>query len=460
MVFSSLTFLCVFLPVVFIVYQVLPGLKSKNALLIIASLFFYAYGEPVYVVLMIVSTIINWLFGLLVVNNKYQKLFVILSIIANLGFLAIFKYADFFVETINNVFESNFELPNIALPIGISFYTFQAMSYVIDVYRGVVNKQKNYFYVLLYISFFPQLIAGPIVKYKDIEKQLNDRHATIDDITSGLIRFCVGLAKKVLIANTMGQIVDAIYASNQNEINICVAWIAALCYIMQIYFDFCAYSDMAIGMAKIFGFHFKENFNYPYISTSIKEFWRRWHISLSTWFRDYLYIPLGGNRKGRPRTAINKVIVFACCGLWHGASWTFLVWGLLHGLALMLEDYIPIKKLPKALGFIYTLLIVTILFVIFRADTLSNAGFMLSQMFTGFHFEESCVSLGLSMLTPLNITTFIFAIVAAFKVGQVLYVKTLKGHVCIQCILALVLLVLCILTLSGGGYNPFIYFRF
>lgn len=460
MVFSSLTFLCVFFPVVFIVYQILPGIKSRNALLIIASLFFYAYGEPIYVLLMIISTIMNWVFGLLVAKSNYKKLILGIAVVANLGFLAVFKYADMFFGTLNFITGNELDLPGIALPIGISFYTFQAMSYVIDVYRGVVKQQKNYFKVLLYISFFPQLIAGPIIKYKDIESQLSDRHASLDNIVYGLIRFCVGLAKKVLIANAMGQIVDTIYAANQNEINIFVAWIAAVCYIMQIYFDFSAYSDMAIGMAKIFGFHYKENFNYPYISTNVKEFWRRWHISLSTWFKDYLYIPLGGNRKGKLRTGVNKVIVFACCGLWHGANWTFLIWGLLHGLALMIEDYIPIKKLPKAVGFIYTLLIVTILFVIFRADSINEAGFMISQMFTGFHFEEAPLSLALSMLTPINITTFAVAIIAAFRFGQILFEKTIKKYVFVLCIFALILLILCLLTLSGGGYNPFIYFRF
>lgn len=484
MVFSSITFLCAFLPVVFILYSLLPWLPIKNLLLIIASLLFYAYGEPIYVLLMIVSTILNWLLGLgcgrskvrssnphfckheaIRKKNAFNRACLVLAIIINLSFLCIFKYADMFIDSANHIAGLSINLPGIALPIGISFYTFQALSYVIDVYRGEVRPQANYFYVLLYISFFPQLIAGPIVKYHDIEKELSNRHAILEDISSGIVRFCVGLSKKVLIANTMANIVDTIYAANGCEINIAVSWLAGVCYIMQIYFDFSGYSDMAIGMAKMFGFHFQENFNYPYVSTTIKEFWRRWHISLSTWFRDYLYIPLGGNRKGKLKASINKIVVFFCCGLWHGANWTFVCWGLGHGLALLVEDYVPIRKLPKVLGWLYTIIVVTILFVVFRADNLEQAGFMISQMFGGFHFELACKQLLMQMLSPINLFTFTIAIIAALKISNILYLKIKNlipknTFLVIQFILSICLLVMCVFTLSGGGYNPFIYFRF
>ena len=467
MVFSSLTFLCVFLPVVFILYNILPGIKTKNALLIAASLLFYAYGEPIYVLLMLASTVMNWIFGLGCCSPKknIKICYLLIAIISNLAFLGLFKYADMFVDSINNFSFFDIKLPGISLPLGISFYTFQALSYVIDVYRGEVKPQKNYFNVLLYISFFPQLIAGPIVKYHDIEQQITNRKANIEDISSGIVRFCVGLGKKVLIANTMGNIVDVIYSTNNNEINFVVAWIAALCYIMQIYFDFSGYSDMAIGMASMFGFHYKENFNYPYTAKTVKEFWRMWHISLSTWFKDYLYIPLGGNRKGAIRASINKIIVFFTCGLWHGANWTFVIWGLGHGLFLLMEDFVPIKKLPKPITWIYTVLIVTVLFVIFRAETVDQGLFMISQMFSGFHFEEQCMQLSMQMLSPINVTTFIFACFASLKFGKIIYSwaqTSINTNVltAIKYTLAAILLVMCILTLSGGGYNPFIYFRF
>ncbi len=481
MVFSSLTFLCIFFPVVFIAYQFLPGIRSKNALLVVVSLIFYAYGEPVYVVLMILSSLVNWGLGLLVGQSTQgaqqgrKKLYLAVAIVANLIFLGVFKYAGMAVGSVNYVFGLNLNIPLIELPIGISFYTFQAMSYVIDVYRGEVKPQKSYSRVLLYISFFPQLIAGPIVKYHDIEEQLTKRHATLDDKTAGFIRFCIGLAKKVLIANTMASVVDSLYAASPDQVNICVAWVAALAYIMQIYFDFSGYSDMAIGMARMFGFHYKENFNYPYTSQTVQVFWRRWHISLSTWFKDYLYIPLGGNRKGRPRAVLNKIIVFFTCGLWHGASWTFVLWGLGHGFFLLLEEYLPIRKLPKALGVIYALLVVTVLFVLFRADTIEQAGLFISQMFTGFHFEYASMSLLGEQLTPLFIFMFACACVAATPFAKNLLDKTRlraeekaslgdsKSLICVQavqCVGALVLLLVCILSLSGGGYNPFIYFRF
>lgn len=467
MVFSSLVFISVFLPVVFILYTVILGRKLKNVLLIIASLLFYAYGEPVYVLVMICSVIFNYIFGLFSTDkNKYNKIVLIIAIIFNLGALAVFKYLGFFVSSLNDIIGFSIPIPNIELPIGISFFTFQALSYVIDVYRGEVSPQKNLGKVMLYISFFPQLIAGPIIKYHDIEKQIDNRQQTIDLVVNGFRRFIVGLSKKVLIANTMATVVDSIYSTNQSEVNILTAWVGAIGYTMQIYFDFSGYSDMAIGLGKMFGFEFKENFNYPYISTSVKEFWRRWHISLSTWFKEYLYIPLGGNRKGKGRTCLNKIIVFFCTGLWHGANWTFVIWGLYHGIFLLIESYIPKTKIPKFIKHFYLLLVVTIGFVIFRADDISQGIFMIEKMFTGFEFSSTSMSLFVGQMTPLYITTLLVAIIASLPFKNLVNSivskneKTMKVYNSALYVLSFGLLALCMLNLSSGSYNPFIYFRF
>ena len=470
MVFSSLAFICVFLPVVFLLHQVIPWFKGKNALLIAASLLFYAYGEPVFIVLMVVSTLFNWLFGLLIGQSNtsaMRKGWVAVAVVVNLAFLGTFKYAGMVVGTLNVLTGLGLPDPQIALPIGISFYTFQAMSYVIDVYRGDVEAQRSYPKVLLYIAFFPQLIAGPIVKYHDVEAQLSERHSSLADIAAGFRRFCIGLGKKVLIANTMAVAVDSIYVAQLDHINIAVAWIAALAYLMQIYFDFSGYSDMAIGMARMFGFKYQENFKYPYTSPTVQVFWRRWHISLSTWFRQYVYYPLGGNRKGRSRTVLNKLAIFFLCGLWHGASWTFVVWGLIHGFFLLLEEYLPIRKLPKPIGIVYTLLVVTVAFVLFRSDSFAQGGAIITQMFTGWHFEYACVELAMRQLNPLFIATFAVAIVAATPIKGAIEqkIETASDSTALvlevaSYVLAIALLVLSLLALSGGGYNPFIYFRF
>ena len=470
MVFSSLAFICVFLPAVFLLHQAIPWFKGKNALLIVASLLFYAYGEPVFIVLMAVSTLFNWVFGLLIGKSNTSGIrrgWVATAVVVNLAFLGTFKYAGMAIGTLNGLTGLGLPDPQIALPIGISFYTFQAMSYVIDVYREDVEAQRSYPKVLLYIAFFPQLIAGPIVKYHDVEAQLSERHASLSDIAAGFRRFCIGLGKKVLIANTMAVAVDSIYAAQLDHINIVVAWIAALAYLMQIYFDFSGYSDMAIGMARMFGFKYQENFKYPYTSPTVQVFWRRWHISLSTWFRQYVYYPLGGNRKGRPRTVLNKLAIFFLCGLWHGASWTFVVWGLIHGFFLLLEEYLPIRKLPKPIGIVYTLLVVTVAFVLFRSDSFAQGGAIIAQMFTGWHFEYACVELSMRQLNPLFITTFIIAVVAAAPIKGAIEkkIETASDSTTLvlelaSYVLAIALLVLSLLALSGGGYNPFIYFRF
>lgn len=520
MVFSSLTFICIFLPVVFLACFVLPTVRLKNYLLILASLLFYAFGEPVYVLLMIVSSVLNYALARAIGSKQsnshgQRKALVILAVVVNLSFLGVFKYASMFVSSVDTLFNLSWEVPVIALPIGISFYTFQALSYVIDVYKEKVEAATSFSKVLLYISFFPQLIAGPIIQYRDVEEQLANRSMTLDGVARGLRRFAVGLGKKVLIANTMAVVVDAIYGADMGEVGMAAAWLAAFAYLMQIYFDFSGYSDMAIGMAQAFGFRYKENFNYPYISSSIQEFWRRWHISLSNWFKEYLYIPLGGNRKGRLRAGLNKVVVFFFCGLWHGASWTFVVWGLFHGFFLLLESLLPIKRLPKVLGVVYTLLVVIVGFVLFRAESFEQAAYFISQMFTGFSSVSAASALALEQLTLLFIVTCIVAIIACLPLrnffthkwglfavptqaaqeqastqavqrhvpDQALQEQTAsqaaQEHMSTQTtqeqasttkaasfisgssyVLALVLLFVCLLSLSGGGYNPFIYFRF
>ncbi len=458
MVFSSAIFLFVFLPAVFLLDRLARGVRLKNALLLAASLIFYAFGQPVYLPLLLVSVLLNYLCGLLAAG-RYPRLGVGIAVAGGIGMLAVYKYADFAIGTVNSLFGLSLPLTGIALPIGISFFTFQGLSYVIDVYRDRTLVSRSFFKVLLYISYFPQLIAGPIVKYHDIEKEIDARHATPQETALGIRRFICGLAKKLLLSNAMGQMADTVFALPAGEIGMFAAWTGAVCYTLQIYFDFSGYSDMAIGMGRMFGFHFLENFNYPYASTTIKEFWRRWHISLSTWFRDYLYIPLGGNRKGRGRTWVNRFLVFFATGLWHGASWNFVLWGLWHGLFSVLEDCgaLPVKRFKGRLtGRVYTLLVVVLGFTLFRADTLAQAGAMFAAMFTGVGLEWAGTAAVCARLTPVFLLTLAFALALSFPVSKRFQPKndtvTLAG--------ALVLLVLCMFNLSAGTFNPFIYFRF
>ena len=469
MVFSSVTFLCIFFPIVFLLHAVLPNGKMRNAALILASLLFYAYGEPVYVILLLVSVALNYLFGLGVAGRK-KKAVLTAAVIVNIGLLFVFKYAGFFVSSLNSLLPGSAALPvpKLSLPIGISFYTFQALSYVIDVYRGQTEVQRKFFRLLLYVSFFPQLIAGPIVKYHDIEKEIATRNAAVDDIFSGLTRFSIGLGKKVLIANTMAYAADTIFAMPASNVGLLASWVGAIAYVLQIYFDFSGDSDMAIGLGRMFGFHFLENFNYPYISDSIREFWRRWHISLSTWFRDYLYIPLGGNRKGRTRTIINKYIVFFCTGFWHGANWTFLIWGLFHGTLQMCEEkhWIPVHRGWRVFNHIYTLLMVTVGFVIFRADTMGQAGTMLAAMF-GFGSKNSYGFVqAAALLSPYMIVVLLCAIIGCTPLPKLLaerWRRTSAGRAVGEFALmglSLVLLGLSLMALAAESYNPFIYFRF
>lgn len=464
MVFSSMVFLCVFLPAAFCLHLLLPGMRAKNFLLVVASLVFYAYGEPIYVILLVASSAGNYILARLTGEcPKIRKLTMTLAVVINLGLLVIFKYSGFLVDTFNSVTGAGIPVPQVRMPIGISFFTFQALSYVIDVYRGDASVQKNFGKVLLYISFFPQLIAGPIVKYHDVEAEINNRKQTSEEIGKGIRRFIAGLSKKVLIANTMGLVADNLFGAAATGITGPGAWLGAVSYMLQIYFDFSGYSDMALGLGMMFGFHFHENFDYPYISASIREFWRRWHMSLSGWFKEYLYIPLGGNRRGKFRTVVNKMIVFVCTGIWHGASFNFLFWGIYHGFFLMLEEYIPFigKKGGKLKSFfqhVYALLVVCVGFVFFRADTMKQGCFWIREMFTDFGWKASAMSLTMQQLTPVYLVTLAAALVAAVPVNSML--KKYKWYEGFTYVLSLAGFALCVLSLAGGTYNPFIYFRF
>ena len=464
MVFSSMVFMCVFLPAVFVLHCILPGIRAKNALLLLASVLFYAYGEPVYIILLFISTLLNYFCACGIDRfQNHRKGILVLAVICNLGILIVFKYTDFILGMVNSVTGLHLPLPQIRMPIGISFFTFQAMSYVIDVYRETTKAQKNYAKVLLYISFFPQLIAGPIVKYHDVAAEIDQRTVTLDGVALGIRRFSAGLCKKVLLANTLGLVADNLFGASAGSINGAGAWLGAISYMLQIYFDFSGYSDMAIGLGWMFGFHFKENFNYPYISGTIREFWRRWHMSLSGWFLEYLYIPLGGNRKGKFRTVVNKMIVFLCTGIWHGAAVNFLFWGVYHGFFLMLEEYIPWigKKGSAVKSFfqhVYALLVVCIGFVFFRAETMAQGCFWVRKMFTGFGWNAGAMSFALQPMTPVFLVTLAGALIACCPVKKLISEKKWYGPVAYVC--SLTGLVICILSLASGTYNPFIYFRF
>ncbi|MDU6364657.1 MAG: MBOAT family O-acyltransferase [Clostridium sp.] len=394
MLFSSSVFIFIFLPLVLFLYYI-SGKKIRNYILLLASLIFYAWGGVNYLKILMVSILINYIFGLLidktVDRSHLRKFILILGIILNLALLFYYKYYDFFIENINNILNMNLELKRIVLPIGISFFTFQGMSYIIDIYRNDGKVNKNIFSVALYISFFPQLVAGPIIKYKIIDEQIRVRKESIDYFSYGINRFVIGLGKKIIISDMLGAISDNIFLlANSSGIDMITAWIGAICYTLQIYFDFSGYSDMAIGLGHLFGFKFPENFNYPYISRSITEFWRRWHISLSTWFKEYLYIPLGGNRRGN--VYFNLFVVFLVTGLWHGASWNFVIWGLWHGMFMIIERVIRnenwYKKIPSFIKIFITLFIVIIGWVLFKATTLEEGLKYLSIMFGLSNFSN------------------------------------------------------------------------
>lgn len=462
MVFSSPVFIFLFLPVVYLINLAIPK-HFSNGLLLIFSLLFYAWGEPLYVFLMIVSSLVNYLLTLRLDRSiEHRKVLLIFATIFNVGILALFKYADFLILTINGLFNTGFEYINLPLPIGISFYTFQTMSYVFDVYRFETPVQKNYLHLLLYITFFPQLIAGPIVKYHDISEQIVSRSVSLVQTTSGLRRFVFGLSKKVLIANTMAVIADRLFALPPSDISTGVAWLAAIAYLFQIYFDFSGYSDMAIGLGRMFGFHFKENFNYPYIATSMQDFWRRWHISLSSWFRLYVYHPLGGSRKSKKRAIINRILVFFLTGLWHGASWTFVVWGLYHGLFLMLEQTVfNVGRWPVILRRVYTLLIVLVGFVIFRSETFAQSMSMIQAMFVLTASNQTAIKELMILWNPFNIIMMIISSIASVPIAQLIQ-KSLPSVLPERLTYgwAVLLWFACLLSLAANTYNPFIYFRF
>ena len=472
MVFSSLLFLFYFLPAVILIYFIIPG-KFKNFWLLVASLFFYAWGEPVYALLMIAVILLNYFHGLLIQRLKNSgrlktaRFALVLCVALNLGALGFFKYADFIIRNINHIPGISIPLVGVALPIGVSFFTFQALSYTIDVYRGDVNAQNNLVAFGTFVALFPQLIAGPIIQYKTIDQQLIHREHSFDKFGDGVRRFIVGLAKKVLIANTVGELWSNISGAGGSPLPVVTAWIGILAFTFQIYFDFSGYSDMAIGLGKMFGFEFLENFDYPYMSKSITEFWRRWHISLGTWFRDYVYIPLGGNRKGLPKQIRNILIVWLLTGIWHGASWNFVVWGIYFGILLMVEKLFLLRvleRLPAAVSRICTMLIVIISWAIFAFDKLSDGISYIGWMFgaSGILFDSKSIYLLL--------TNFVLLLIGC--IGSTDYPKRLvsklesrlgkspKISTCGACAILFIIAILCVAYLVDASYNPFLYFRF
>jgi len=462
MVFSSPVFIFLFLPFVYLINGVLPR-KFSNLFLLIFSLLFYAWGEPLYVFLMLFSGAVNYLLALAMERYPVHKKHVLLlTVLFNIGLLGVFKYADFLIMSINGILNVSINLLHLPLPIGISFYTFQTLSYMFDVYRNDTPVQRKFLNLLLYITFFPQLIAGPIVKYHDVALEIEHRKVSLHGTAIGLRRFVVGLSKKVLLANAMALVADRLYALPLTEISTFVAWIAAIAYLFQIYFDFSGYSDMAIGMGEMFGFHFKENFNYPYIASSVQDFWRRWHMSLSSWFRLYVYIPLGGNRKGKQRAVFNRILVFFLTGLWHGASWTFVVWGLYHGFFLLLEETVfHVSKWPKILRHFYTLLIITFGFVIFRSESFPQALVLLKSMIVLTPNTLHGAGELMVLMTPTTIVLFFVSALASLPIGPWLQRKFPSSSLEIPSYtLALILWFACILSLAATTYNPFIYFRF
>ena len=466
MLFSSMTFVYMFLPIVCLIY-LCSKKELHNGILLAASILFYAWGEPRYLAIMFLTIIVNYLGAIAVEKwEKHKKLSLILTVIVNLGFLAYFKYFNFVLDNINHILSLDIKLVEVILPLGISFYTFQAMSYLIDVYRGECKAQKDFYKLALYICLFPQLIAGPIVKYHDIADQIDSREVNFDKVQYGVKRFIIGLSKKMLIANTMGAIADKIFIQSPDTFTPVVAWLGAVAYSFQLFFDFSGYSDMAIGLGAIFGFKFMENFNYPYISKSITEFWRRWHISLSTWFKQYLYIPLGGSKCGLRRTCINLGIVFFLTGLWHGASWTFIVWGVWNGFFIILEKITGWHK--ETQGFwinftkhLYAIFIFVIGWVLFRSDDLGYAFKYLKNMFGLVNVHDISYAMPYYVDTY-EVIMFVAAIVCSIPIFQnILNVN--KGNKLFYGAVNLWLLFLFLLSsaaIAASTYNPFIYFRF
>ena len=478
MLFTSSTFIFGFLPLLLIAYYI-ASKKYKNFILLTFSLFFYAWGEVFYFLILLLSIILNYFIGLLISRNRKQKTnsrrWLIIGVFLNLTLLISFKYASFIANNINVIlvyFDANIiSLEPIHLPLGISFFTFQAISYIVDVYRQKVAPQQNIFNLALYISLFPQLIAGPIVRYSDIASQIKTRKHSLEDFSKGVKRFIYGFAKKMLIANPLGEVVDTVFQLSNNDLTLPIAWIGILFYTLQIYYDFSGYSDMAIGLGRMFGFKFLENFNYPYISTSLREFWQRWHISLSTWFRDYVYIPLGGNRVTNIRIYVNLFIVFILTGLWHGAAWNFLIWGLVHGLFLIIERLGFLKFLQnqlKIIQHIYLLTIIVVSWVFFRSDNINSAFSYLLAMFNFNHLKTSdfqfaqilnheviyVFCIGLLLSTPFINKLNVDFIAKIKNQSLVTLVESTR-------VLSLFLIFFVALSkIAASTYNPFIYFRF
>ncbi len=463
MLFTSISFLYYFLPTIIILYFITPK-KYRNYILLIFSIIFYMYGEPKYVILMLVEILVAYFGALLIDKYKSKEIFLI-TIIIHIGLLCVFKYTDLFIGTINSIFKTNISFLNIALPIGISFYTFQILSYVIDVYRGKVKVQKNILKLATYVSLFPQLIAGPIVRYETICDELDNRDETIEKFSLGVRRFIIGLAKKVLIANMLGELCTKF--SLVDERSVLFYWIFAISYMLQVYFDFSAYSDMAIGLGKMFGFTFLENFNYPFISKSITEFWRRWHISLSSWFKDYVYIPLGGSRKGTLKLVRNILIVWFLTGIWHGAAYNFILWGLFIGVFLVIEKLWLskyISKLPKFLRNIYVLFIIMISFIMFNAGSINEAFFNIKGLF-GLNKEVF-----INNYTIYYLKSYLIVLIIAIFGATPLFkniIEKLKKSKCLNKIINIlepiflvILLLLVTAYLIDSSYNPFLYFRF
>ncbi len=478
MVFSSLIFLCGFFPVFFLMYFLLKSRTAKNILLFVFSVIFYAWGEVSYIWLLLFSIFINWLNAIFIdraqTNNRpvSAKIIFISGIVFNLLVIGVYKYADFFTDIINQLFNLSLTHPNLPLPVGISFFTFQIMSYVIDVYRGDVKVQKNIFIVAVYLAAFPQLIAGPVVRYSTVENELLTRTESLAEVKAGLSRFIIGLSKKVLIANTVALVADGILGGSENpaQYGFFGVWIAVIAYTLQIYYDFSGYSDMVIGMGKMMGFHYLENFEHPYAAVNLTDFWRRWHISLSSFFRDYVYIPMGGNRVSKPRWILNMLTVWTLTGLWHGAGMNFVLWGLYYGVLLILEKLLWgsfIKNIP-VIRKVYTLFAVMIGWVIFRIEDIRNIPAVFSAMFGYYGFWGENLS-SVLIRSEAGIFFIIAVFAGIFLAGEApkrisAWFKTKSADHSFFSIIAdtgsVCLLILCIIGLETGSYNPFIYFRF
>lgn len=462
MIFSSLTFLCIFLPFVLLIYNLSANITYKNVILVTASFLFYAWGEPVWVSLLLISALLGYISGIFIDRfrgNPLSKLMLAVSVILNVGILALFKYSGFFAENINSIFKLSLTVPNFALPAGISFYTFQTLSYTIDLYRGKVRLQSSLLRFLTYVSMFPQLVAGPIVRYSDIETELRRRKTTAEDMALGSRKFVCGLCKKVLIANNAGAAVDAAFGGIHTTT--LSAWLGIIFFTFQLYFDFSGYSDMAIGLGRMFGFHYKENFEHPYISRSITEFWRRWHISLSSFFRDYLYIPLGGNRR---RHILNLLIVWILTGLWHGAGINFALWGLYYGIILIIEKKFIggiLQKIPFPFCHIYTMFIAAIGWTLFYFTDIKELSLCLSAMFgfSGRLYDLTAVSVWKS-----NVWLLVLCVLASQPWAKMFYNHFARSRRILSAFVEPAVIAaafaLCVIMLTGSSYNPFLYFRF